>query len=57
MQKVAVLGADGSRAVLAYVRENAETVFVCAPSRIREVRNGDERPVVGFPKKDVVPVD
>ena len=53
VQKAEVKGADGSRVVLAYVRETGGTVYVCAPSRLKDVEAGDDEPVVGFPREDV----
>lgn len=52
MQRVTIRGADGQKAVLAFVRQDDRTVYACALKRFRQVAAGDERPVVGFPKED-----
>lgn len=52
MQRVTIRGADGQKAVLAFVRQDDRTVYACALRRFRQVAAGDERPVVGFPKED-----
>lgn len=52
MQKVSVRGADGHRAILALVRQDDRTIYACAVKRFRQVSQGDESPVVGFPKED-----
>lgn len=57
MRKVEVRGADGSYAVLAFVREADNVVYVCALNRAQDVEEGDDEPVVGFPKRDVRPLN
>ena len=53
MQRINVRGADGQRAILALVRRTERTTYVCPLARYRDVRDGDEEPVVGFPNEDV----
>jgi hypothetical protein len=53
MQKVSVKGVDGQRSVLALVRRDERTTYVCSIERYPAVAAGDEDPVVGFPTKDV----
>jgi hypothetical protein len=53
MQKVDVRGADGSRKQLAFVRRAGSTIYVCPIGRFKEVADGNETYVVGFPEADV----
>jgi hypothetical protein len=57
VQKVMVRGADGESRVLAFIRQQGETVYVCALHRYSEAKRGDEQSVVGFPKRDVTHLD
>ena len=52
MQKVSVKGADGKKAVLALIRSEGATTFVCAVDRYLSAKEGADV-VVGFPTKDV----
>lgn len=52
MQKVTIRGADGQKAILAFVRQDERTVYACALDRFKQVAAGDEGPVVGFPRED-----
>lgn len=56
MQKVSVLGADGQRRILALVRSEGATRYVCPLDRYIEVLAGHDDTVVGFPASDVEPV-
>lgn len=53
MQKVSVKGVDGQRSVLALVRRDDRTAYVCSIDRYPQVAAGDDEPVVGFPAQDV----
>lgn len=53
MQRINVRGADGKRAILALVRRNDRTTYACPVARYKDVREGDDAPVVGFPNEDV----
>ncbi len=57
MHKVDVRGADGSHKELAFVRRSGPTVYVCPLGRFGEVAAGNEASVVGFPLKDVRPLN
>jgi hypothetical protein len=56
MQKVSVLGADGQRRILALVRSEGDTLYVCPLDRYSRVIAGQDDTVVGFPAADVEPV-
>jgi hypothetical protein len=53
MKKIIVRNADGSRKMLALVRQAGDTVYACPISRYREAAEGREDAVVGFPAADV----
>ena len=53
MQRVSVIGADGSRRVLALVRRKGDVCYVCPPARYESVIQGNEDPIVGFRSEDV----
>ena len=53
MQKVSVRGADGERKILALVRREGRTSYVCPIKDYPRVARGEEASVVGFPSEDV----
>lgn len=57
MHVVEVMGADGSKSVLAMVRRTERTVYVCPVACYPSASNGDEASVVGFPSEDVADLD
>lgn len=52
MQKVSVRGADGKKAVLALIRTEGPTTYVCPIDRYLSAKEGADV-VVGFPTEDV----
>jgi hypothetical protein len=52
MQKVSVRGADGKKAIVALIRCEGTTTFVCPVDRYLSAKEGADV-VVGFPTKDV----
>jgi hypothetical protein len=54
MKKVTIRGADGTKHILALVREEGRTVYVCPVGKYREAAAGCDDAVVGFQLSDVV---
>lgn len=53
MQKVSVREVTGERQILAFVRREGGTVYVCPVDQYAAAKSGADASVVGFPVQDV----